>query len=72
MTPELMVFKDADALDRWRICDLDPAYLRTRAARQLLDAGRGFWEATRDFMHTTDAFDTIVVIAREHGLVAEA
>ena len=38
---ELLLFKDADGLDRVRIHDLDPKYLRTQLAPQLAgDAGR--------------------------------
>jgi hypothetical protein len=36
MTSDLAVFKDADGLDRVRIYDLDPAYLRWHYSRQLL------------------------------------
>ena len=70
ITPELKVFKDADALDRWRIDDLDPAFLRTRAARQLLDASYNLWEATHGFVHATEMFEQIIDVALEQGLVA--
>jgi hypothetical protein len=43
MTDELRVFKDADALDRWRIHDLDPRFLRTKAAHRFLEASRELW-----------------------------
>jgi hypothetical protein len=36
MTPELAVFKDADGLDRVRIYDLDPRYLRLDYSKCLL------------------------------------
>lgn len=72
MTPELKVFKDADALDRWRIDDLDPAFLRTTAARQLLDSSYSLWEATRGFVHATAMFEQIIEIARKQGLVVDA
>lgn len=36
MTPELAVFKDADGLDRVRLGDLDPRYLRWAASKQFL------------------------------------
>ena len=72
MTPELKVFKDADALDRWRIDDLDPAYLRTRAARQLLDASYALWEATHGFIHATEMFEQIIDVARAQGVVVDA
>lgn len=35
MTPELTVFKDADGLDRVRLYDLDPAYLRCDYSKSL-------------------------------------
>ena len=41
------IFKDADALDRWRLGakGLDPSYLRTQAARGLIDLARCMVEA---------------------------
>lgn len=36
MTPHLAVFKDADGLDRVRIFDLDPRYLRWDCSKELL------------------------------------
>ena len=72
MTPELKVFKDADALDRWRIADLDPAYLRTSSARQLLDASYALWEATHGFVHAMEMFERIIDVARTQGLVVDA
>lgn len=36
MTPELAVFKDADALDRVQIYDFDPHYLRCDYSQTLL------------------------------------
>lgn len=48
------VFKDADALDRFRLgrYGLDPAYLRTPSSRQLVDFARTTVQATldRDFL----------------------
>ena len=72
MTPELQVFKDADALDRWRIDDLDPAYLRTKAARQLLDSSYALWDATHAFIDATEMFEQIIEVARDQGLVVDA
>jgi hypothetical protein len=71
ITPELKVFKDADALDRWRIDDLDPSYLRTNAARNLLDASFELWEATHGFNDVTEMFEHIISVALEQGLVAD-
>ncbi len=66
MTPELMVFKDADALDRWRIGDLDSRYFRTAAAGTLLTESEALWRATCDcldpnamFSRVTSAFDAL-------------
>ncbi|MEE9297045.1 MAG: hypothetical protein V3W34_19045 [Phycisphaerae bacterium] len=72
MTPELKVFKDADALDRWRIDDLDPAYLRTKSAKQLLDVSHDFWAATSGSLDMANTFDEIVAVAMAKGLVVDA
>ncbi len=69
MTPELKVFKDADALDRWRIGDLDPSFLRTKAARQLLVASRELWESTHGPLETQHTFEEIIAAALGLGLV---
>ena len=43
------VFKDADALDRFRLgpCGFDPKYLRTDEARNLTDYAKKVWESCR-------------------------
>ncbi len=69
VTPELRLFDDADALDRWRIDDLDPPYLRTNAARRLLDASYGLWEATYGIEHASEMFEGIIDVAIDQGLV---
>jgi hypothetical protein len=66
------VFKDADALDRWRIDDLDANYLRTTAATKLLDASYALWEATRGFDHATELFEQILEVASAQGLITDA
>lgn len=44
MTTELQVLKDADALDRVRLGDLDPTYLRTSVSAGLISlAERLYW-----------------------------
>lgn len=63
MTDELKVFKDADALDRWRIGDLDPTYLRTNAARRLLDASLALCSATMSLNDPNSMFREIISIA---------
>lgn len=44
--PELVCIKDADGLDRVRINDLDPAYLRTGPARLLVADAWDLYHAT--------------------------
>ena len=46
MIAELAVLKDADGLDRHRIGDLDPRYLRTSAGRSLVESARELVRAT--------------------------
>ena len=46
MTPELMCIKDADGLDRVRIDDLDPSFLRTETARLLVTQAWDLYRAT--------------------------
>ena len=53
MTIELICLKDADGLDRVRLGDLNPMYLRTPHAREAIDRARKLMEwtslrATRD------------------------
>lgn len=40
----LMAFKDSDGLDRVRVRDLDPSYLRTKASKQLIDLAQRLLE----------------------------
>lgn len=44
------IFKDADALDRWRLGDtgLDPAFLRTETAKGMVSFSKGLVESTMD------------------------
>ncbi len=65
------VFKDADALDRWRIGDLDAAYLRTQSARQVLDASQALWTETRLLLRDDRAFDKILEAAVALGILVE-
>lgn len=46
MTPELICLKDADALDRVRIYDLDPSRLRTPWAQALPDQAQELFDAS--------------------------
>lgn len=43
---EIKCFKDADALDRWRIGDLNSKYLRTNSARELLEFSKSLFDLT--------------------------
>ncbi len=69
MTDELKVFKDADALDRCRIGDLDPSLLRTHAAYQLVEAAESLWFATRCLDYESDVFSGIVEVAKRIGIL---
>lgn len=62
---ELLLFKDADGLDRVRIHDLDPKYLRTQVASQLADPAARLMEATMELRDPAAVLD----IAVEQGLV---
>jgi uncharacterized protein len=71
MTPELCVFKDADALDRWRIGDLDPSRLRTESSRLLLSASHALWMATRDLSKPDQMFLAVQRAAMKLGILRE-
>ena len=63
LTDELRVFKDADALDRWRIYDLDSRLLRTKTAHRFLDASRELWSLTADVVSGDEAFEQVIEAA---------
>lgn len=69
MTDELKVFKDADALDRWRIGDLDRSRLRLAASTRLLDASYALWSATAELDDNPAAFSEIVKAAIEMDIL---
>jgi hypothetical protein len=46
LTPELTCLKDADGLDRVRIFDLNPRFLRLREAKELVDSAWALFGAT--------------------------
>ncbi len=69
VTDELRVFKDADALDRWRIGDLDPSYLRIASTKRLLDASHLLWRATSDLDDSPQVFSEIVRAGMRIGVV---
>jgi len=71
MTAELMVLKDADGLDRVRLGDLDEAYLRTDAAKGLVEIAHELYEASRPSNSDEDAsFDSVLAAAIKLGLVS--
>ena len=57
---DLRVLKGADALDRWRIGDLDPTYLRTESSRLLLSFSRCLWSETQGVGRQKDAFHRVL------------
>jgi uncharacterized protein len=71
MTPSLKVFKDADALDRWRIYDLDPAFFRTHSAHRLLQASQDLWASTRSLSQVSSMFEAITDAAIKLGILCE-
>lgn len=72
MTPELMVMKDADALDRVRLGDLDASYLRTDAARGLVSVAEQLYEQSLTDSHEEpETFDSVLAAAIKLGLVAK-
>ncbi|HEU5433474.1 MAG TPA: HD domain-containing protein [Thermomicrobiales bacterium] len=54
MTLELLILKDADALDRARIGDLDPSRLRLTRATRLVDDARALERATNRYGAMTE------------------
>lgn len=60
MTPELLCIKDADGLDRVRINDLNPAFLRTGPARSLVARA---WELYRASDGGKDPWETVLEAA---------
>jgi hypothetical protein len=70
MTDELRVLKDADALDRWRIGDLDPAFLRTQFAHRLINVSDALWLKTREHLESERVFSEIVATAVTLGILS--
>ncbi len=64
MTPELMCIKDADGLDRVRINDLNPAYLRSEPARLLVAEA---WELYQATASAEDPWEAVMRSARSRG-----
>lgn len=63
LTLELVILKDADALDRCRIFDLDPRRLRLAAAQRLVEPAVALERATSGY-GTTTATDVLAAASR--------
>ena len=76
MTPELQVLKDADSLDRVRFDGLDPSYLRTAAARELIQTATQLELLSREvlsyeaFSYEALTYEAVVAAAEQLGLIA--
>ena len=57
---ELLLFKDADGLDRVRIHDLNPAFLRTQLAPSLVSKAQRLMEATTALHDPAEVLDVAV------------
>lgn len=69
MTKELAVFKDADALDRWRFGEPNPDYFRTSSAQKALFASRDLALRSRSVPPELSAFEHVIVVAQSLGIV---
>ncbi len=65
--PELVCLKDADGLDRVRIFDLDPSFLRTSCAKALTDSAQRLFDRTFEIASTPQAWEFIHQVAQEPG-----
>jgi len=68
MTPELIIFKDADGLDRVRVDDLNPNYLRLDISRKLVGLAKLLFDLSKK---QGDLFDNAIAAAIELGLVSK-
>lgn len=68
MTTELKVLKDADALDRVRLGDLDTNYLRTDVATGLVGLAEDLYQSYLD-NRDEDAFNSVLKAAQTIGVV---
>lgn len=73
MSPELKVLKDADGLERVRLGDLNSNYLRTDAAKSLIDLAQQLYETSRQYMDSEKAetFEDVVNAAKRLKLIKE-
>lgn len=60
MTLNLKCFKDADALDRWRINDLNISYLRTDSSKLLVEFAKKLNDLTKNGDSNNDPKETII------------
>ncbi len=71
MTTELKALKDADALDRVRLGDLNVSYLRTDAALELVELAEDLYQSYMK-VKTSRAFDSVLRAASFLELVERA
>ena len=70
MTTELKVMKDADGLDRVRLGDLNESYLRTDAAKSMVDIAQKLCDISLPVdPDQKESFHTVVAAAIKLGLV---
>lgn len=69
MTLELQILKDADALDRVRLDDLDPAFLRTNPSQELIDIAQQLCDLSLTENIPKETFDSVLTAARKLNLV---
>lgn len=68
MTTELKVLKDADALDRVRLGDLDRRYLRIDASKSLINVAENLYQSYLN-EKANDAFTSVIEAAQKINLV---
>lgn len=68
MTTELQALKDADGLDRVRIGDLNPRYLRTNAAKSLIGVAEDLYQAFLNEQEG-DIFASVIKAAHKIGVI---
>ncbi len=71
MTTELKVLKDADGLDRVRLGDLDIRYLRTEAARNLVEIASELNRLTIRYDGKHETFEDVLQATIKLGLIAD-
>jgi HD superfamily phosphodiesterase len=69
MTTELKVMKDADGLDRVRLGDLNESYLRTDAAKELVETAQQLCDLSSNNKDTEESFESVLSAALKLGLV---